>query len=131
MQASTTRRHNIYAFIHKALRLAMTDALAALGRLDVADAEEVSQALVRVRDLADFCEHHLEVENAFVHPAIEARRPGSTTRIAAEHVEHLAAIAELRGLTEALARAPAATRDLAAAALYVSLAHCVGENFVH
>jgi len=124
-------RHNIYALIHKALRLAMSEALVALGRLDASDPQEVSDAIVRVRDLLHFCKHHLEVENAFVHPALEARRKGSTGRIAAEHVEHVASIAELERKVEALARAPFPLREAAAFALYGELASFVGENLVH
>ena len=125
------RRHNIYALIHKALRLAMSEALVALGRLDASDPQEVSDAIVRVRDLLHFCKHHLEVENTFVHPALEARRQGSTGRIAAEHVEHVASIAALERKVEALARAPAPLRETAAFALYGDLASFVGENLVH
>jgi hypothetical protein len=116
MQAGTTlRRHDIYAFIHKALRLAMSDALAALGRLDASDAEEVSQALVRARDLADFCQHHVVIENAFVHPAMEARRSGSTARAGLdlqcamrrrlrEHDRDAAARADVRDHVDSLRR---------------------------
>ena len=124
-------RYNIYALIHKALRLAMTDALVSLGRLDVADSTDVSDAIVRVRELLDFCKHHVEVENAWVHPAIEARASGATSRIAGEHVEHEAAIAMLHRNLDTLARAPASTRTAAANDLYAKLARFVGENCVH
>ncbi len=128
---NTSSRHNPYALIHKALRLAMTESLARMGRLDATDAREVSDAIVSVRELLQFCRHHVEIENTLVHPMIEARRPGSTARIADEHVGHAAAIASLERQVEALARAPSTTRASAAAALYASLAHFVGENFVH
>ena len=84
-----------------------------------------------MRDLLELCRNHLESENSFVHPAMEARRPGSTLRIGAEHVEHCAAIATLQRQVEGLARAPAAMRDRAAAELYRSLARFAGENFLH
>lgn len=124
-------RHNIYAIIHKALRLAMCETLPAVGRLDVNDPQEVSDAIVRVRDLVRFCKLHLEAEETFIHPALEARRPGTSARIAGEHVEHLAAIAAIERALEALARAPGAARDAAAFALYTELGKFVGENFVH
>ncbi len=125
------RRHDIYVLIHKALRAAMTDALLAVGRLDASDPREVSEVVASARELLEFCQDHLETENAFVHPAMEARRPGSTTRISAEHVHHAAAIANLHRQVEVLARAPAATRDTAAADLYRNLALFVGDNLVH
>ncbi len=103
----------------------------AVGRLDAGDPAEVSEVVARVRDLLELCRNHLESENSYVHPAMEARRPGSTLRIGAEHVEHCAAIATLQRQVEGLARAPAAMRDRAAAELYRSLARFAGENFLH
>ena len=123
--------HDIYALIHKALRAAMSDVLVTVGRLDAADTREVSDAVVRVRELLDFCQEHLETENAFVHPAMEARRPGSTAAIAGEHVHHAAAIAALRQGVDGLARAPAPLRERAAGLLYRELTLFVGENLVH
>jgi hypothetical protein len=124
-------RHNIYALIHKALRLAMSETLVSVGRLDASDPKEVSDAIVRVRELLQFCRHHLEVEEAFVHPALEARRPGSSARIAADHVGHTARIDALERKVEAVARAPSAARAAAAFDLYGDLAAFVGENLVH
>jgi len=124
-------RHSIYALIHKALRLAMCETLAAVGRLDASDAREVSDAIARARDLLRFCRMHLHAEETFIHPAIEARRPGVSGRIAGEHVEHLASLASLERAVDAVARAPAAGRAAAAFALYAELGRFVGENFVH
>lgn len=124
-------RHNIYAVIHKALRLAMAETLPAVGRLDANDPREVSEGIVRVRDLVRFCKLHLDAEETFIHPALEARRPGTSARIASEHVEHLAAIAAIERAVEALARAPGAARSAATFALYAELGKFVGENFVH
>ena len=124
-------RHNIYAMIHKALRLAMTEMLPAVGRLDASDPQEVSEAIVRVRDLLRFCKAHVANEETFIHPAIEARRSGTSARVASEHIEHLASIASLYRAVESLARAPSASRDAAAFALYAELGRFVGENFVH
>ena len=124
-------RHNLYALIHKALRLAMMETLTTVGRVDGSDARDMSDALVAVRDLLRFCRLHVAAEETFVHPAIEARRPGVATRVAGEHVEHLASIASLERAVDRLARAPADSRAAAAFALYSELAHFVGENFVH
>jgi len=128
---ATPPRFDIYAIIHKGLRAAMADALLAAGRLDARDAREVTDVVARVDALLGFCQLHLEKENRFVHPAMEARRPGSTAGTVAEHVGHEAAIARLRRRVDALARAPAATRAGAAHDLYLELSLFVGESFVH
>lgn len=125
-------RMDIYVGIHKALRAMMLDTLHAVGRIDVHDAPAAQAVCERVLALADLCASHLEHENAFVHPAMEARCPGSSGRIADEHVEHLAAIAALREAVACLdaARGDAARTD-AALRLYRGLALFVGESFVH
>jgi hypothetical protein len=129
--ATPRKRHDVYAGIHKAVRAALADTLVAVGRLDTGDPQESAQTLAALGDVLAFCRDHLETENAFVHPAMEARRPGSTRRIADEHVEHAAAIASLEAQARALPQAPSGQRDALAAALYAAFAHFVGENLVH
>ncbi|MEN4920721.1 hemerythrin domain-containing protein [Achromobacter spanius] len=124
-------RFDIYVGIHKALRAMMLDALQAAGRIDVHDPAAAQAVCERVLALADLCASHLGHENDFVHPAMEARRPGSSGRIAGEHVEHLAAIAALRDAVSCLNAARGAARAAAALQLYRGLALFVGENFAH
>jgi hypothetical protein len=129
--APAPRRYDLYAIIHKAMRAAMADAMLAAGRLDAADAREITDTVARVDALIELCRLHLEKENAYVHPAMEARMPGSTRRIANEHVDHEAALARLRRHLDALTRAPASTRETVAHELYLELSLFVGENLVH
>ena len=124
-------RHDLYALIHKALRAAMSDALLTLGSLDAADARETSDAVAKVNELLEACQEHLEIENRFIHTAMEARRPGAAAAIAGEHVHHEDAIAALRRRVDLLARAPTASRERRAAELYQALGVFVGENLVH
>lgn len=125
-------RMDIYAGIHKALRALMMDTLQALGRADVNDAPELHVACERVLELADICTSHLRHENDFVHPAMEARRSGSSAGIASEHVEHMEAIERLRTSVAGLCTASRGPAQAAAAlALYRQLALFVAENFLH
>lgn len=125
-------RLDIYTPIHKALRAMMLDTLLAVGRIDVNDCTEMHAVCERVLELADACTSHLGHENDFVHAAMEARRPGSSARIAAEHGEHLAAIAQLREAVSSLCAAdPGPAQDVAALHLYRQLALFVGENLAH
>ena len=121
-------RYDIYAGIHRALRLFMTDTLGRLSWLDCGDAAETTGTLNQFDGLMAFCRKHLEHENSFVHAAIEARRPGATQRIAGEHAEHLAEIAALQAEGLALRAAPAAP---AALRLYRHLALFIAQNFHH
>lgn len=121
-------RFDLYATVHKGLRLFMADTLARVGRLDLGDEVEVAATLGQLSDLLEMCRAHLGHENQFVHPAIEARMPGASLRIEGEHEEHLSAMGALAGDAAAL-------RALATAAaghrLYRRLAVFVGHNFEH
>lgn len=124
----TPPRFNIYAPVHKAVRLFMTDTLQRLGRLDLDDAPDVTAGLDQLDALLDACACHLRHENDFIHPAIEAHSSGASQRIAAEHHEHQDAIATLRTQATALRAAP---EPAAAHRLYRQLATFIADNFEH
>jgi hypothetical protein len=70
---------DLYASTHKALRSFMADTLGA--------------TLAQLRSLLDLLEHHADIEDAFIHTAMQSRRPGSAHESAAEHLRqrpHLA-----------------------------------------
>lgn len=124
-------RLDMYGPIHKALRACMADTLLAVGRMDVHDELEFTQVTQRVLELMDFCRAHLDHENRFVHTALEARKPGSASRIAHEHEEHERDIAALaQGVAALRALAPDG-RPAAAMRLYRDLAAFIAGNFVH
>ena len=121
-------RLDLYAPIHKALRLFMGDTLARVGRIDLSDSADSSATLQQLDALLELCRGHVAHENQHLHPALEARRPGASQRIGAEHDEHLDAIAALGADVAALRALPSAA---AAHRLYRHLAVFVGENLVH
>lgn len=124
-------RWDIYAPVHKGLRALMMDTLAAVGRADAHDAADRHTVHERVLTLGNACISHLQHENDFVHPVMEARSPGSTAHIAAEHAEHRAAVAELCAMARTLPSARPGQMQHAVQALYRKLALFVAENFVH
>ena len=81
--------------------------------------------------LLDLCAGHVAHENAFVHPAIEARQPAGAARTADDHLEHLASIEVLRAEGRRLRDAPEGKRTALALRLYRHLALFVAENFQH
>jgi hypothetical protein len=122
----STPRYDIYAFIHKGLRAFMAHTLVRVGRLDALDPAEVTEVTEEVRGLLGICRNHVGHENDVIHPAMEARAPGSSGRVAHEHVEHLAAIDHLQRLLDAVPGDAAAAQ-----ALYQALSAFVAENFEH
>jgi len=129
--ADRAPRHDFYAGVHKGLRNFMADTLAAVGRADAADARDVEAALAQLAGLLEMCTSHLEKENQFVHPAMEARAPGSSARTAEDHVAHEAAIDELTAAAAAVGRSAGEARVAALRALYARLALFVAENLEH
>jgi len=121
-------RLDLYAHIHKALRLFMIDTLQQLSRLDVDDPLELAASLGQLDALLEAARHHLDKENEFVHPAIEARRAGASAAIEAEHEQHLDTIAALRAESAALRAMPSAG---AGQRLYRRVAAFVAHNFEH
>ena len=125
------QRHDMYAGIHKALRLFMTQTLCRMGSTDAADSAELSSSLDQLERLLTSCELHLKDENDFVHPALERAQAGNSARIAAEHVQHQQEIAKLRDLAALVQHSPEATRAGALSRLYLSLSLFVAENLEH
>jgi len=131
IHATAKPRLDLYAPIHKALRHFMLDTLMRVSRLDVFDAAEMDATLGQFDALMTLCGKHLAHENEFVHPAIEARRPGVSRRIADEHVEHQESIDALCEDAKQLRRAAPDQRMALALRLYRHLALFIGENFAH
>ncbi|HEX9185226.1 MAG TPA: hemerythrin domain-containing protein [Burkholderiales bacterium] len=129
--AAEGRRVDLYTTIHKGLRTFMARTLEAVGRMDAADVEDVAQTLAQLRALLGLMRTHMHAENQFLHPALEARRPGAARRTAGEHVEHEHAFEELHSAILALERADRPARAGAATLLYRRLALFVGENLEH
>ena len=129
--APAAPRFDMYGPIHKALRSFMCDTLLRAGRMDVNDAAERDATLDQVDALLAFCLDHLERENAFLHTAIEARRPAGSARTADEHVEHIETISTLRDETAALRGAASPAQAMLAHRLYHHLSLFVAENLQH
>jgi hypothetical protein len=124
-------RMDLYVTIHKAIRAFMADTLLAVGRMDSGDDLELAQVTERVLGLLDFMLHHVNKENTFVHPAIEARASGASAAIANDHVDHEKHIAHLASAVASLRACAAGQRAASALFLYRELSGFVAENLEH
>ena len=129
--APTAPRLDFYATIHKAWRQYMIDTLGRVGRMDVDDDADCQATLDQVEALLLQLRAHLEHENRFVHPAIEARRPGGAQVTAADHEGHLESIRNLDDEARALRQARGEQRHERGLRLYRHLALFIAENFEH
>ncbi len=130
-EAAKAGRPDIYRNIHKGLRLCMNQALEQVGRMDSSDDLDVAASIGSTREMLELFALHLEDENAFIHPALSACRPGSADRTASDHVGHLQAIADLRDLVTSLEAARRPQRAAVADQLYRRMALFVAENLEH
>ena len=128
---NTHERFNIYLQIHKGVRAALAGALLQLGRTDPHDDAEVGEALAAVRDLLIFVQDHLQHEDEWIHPALEARSPGASRGSSDEHVEHAEAMAALALSLRAVERSAGGERAAALLRLYRQLALFVAASFEH
>jgi hypothetical protein len=123
-------RRDIYGPIHKGLRLAQADMLGRLGRADFAGGAEVA-LLADLRHLLDLGAKHLAHEEAHLHPALEARRPGATASLEVQHDHHRARFEMLDAAIRAVEAASPADRPGLGRALYLAFTGFVAEDLEH
>lgn len=124
-------RFDIYAVIHKGLRAFMGQTLVRVGRVDWDEPEDRAAAIAQVDDLMTACAAHLEHEDAFIHPAMEACRAGASMQTAGDHRGHERHIEDMYRLSRRVAESAESERQCAGDALYRALAGFVAENFEH
>ena len=104
-------RYDIFAAIHKALRLHMTDTLSRLGSADPSTTRRWTPPSRRCATCSTCASSTSKKENAYIHPALEQARAGSAARTTADHEEHREAIADLRDLAGLVADTRGASRS--------------------
>ena len=128
---NTVDRYDIYRGIHKAIRMAMGNAILVLGRTDHTDEASVASGIRQLRALLDLCRGHLDHEDRFIHAAIQARRQGIALETAEDHRHHENAIKSLESRARSVEAAAGQDRARALHRLYRELASFVAENFEH
>ena len=121
-------RVELFGPAHKALRYAGARVLVELGKC-VGELGEVARALAATRDLLVLHAIHQRVEDTIVIPAIEARRPGASVRLADAHADHAEVIGALRTRLATLEERGASPEALHA--LYLEVSRFVADNFLH
>lgn len=122
---------DLYGPVHKGIRWALSGLLVRMGTTSFTERAETEAVLSELGSLLSLCIKHLEHEQAHLHPAIEARRPGATSDLSVEHEEHERSVADLRALAAALAAAPESARPALGRSLYLTFAYFVAETLAH
>lgn len=128
---AATPRVDLYGPMHQGLRLFMNDCLQRLGLMDAADEGALRAGLAQLGELLSVLRCHLQQENDFLHPALEARAAGASRELGAEHEQQLAAMEVLELEAQLLAALPGALREPAARRLYRQLALFIVEQLLH
>ena len=128
---TSQQRFNLYAQIHKGLRACMSEVLMTVGRVDPHDDSDIDDAAAAVRGLVDFARDHLKHEEQLIHPALEARRPGSSAETHSDHQHHLESFGLIERSLRAVELSQGAERAGAVQRLYRQLALFVSANFEH
>lgn len=102
-----------------------------LARLDVDDAGQLAETVQQVRALLEFCGHPIENEERLVHPAMEARQPGSAAGTAADHTHHAELVAAMLADCAAMEASRGMERNAAWRRLQRRLARFTGDNLLH
>lgn len=125
------KRHDLYAPIHKGLRLALSDLLVRLGQADFTDPTATADLLGALRRQVALSEGHLHHEEACIHTALEARAPGSTLTLDADHDHHRRTFVSLESAMAAIEAEPAEDRAAPARALYLAFSQFVAADLAH
>ncbi|WP_179958377.1 hemerythrin domain-containing protein [Chitinimonas arctica] len=128
---SNYRRYDIYALIHKGLRAYLSHVLLEVGRTDWRDTANRTASIAAVRELLTVFRIHLTQEDRVIHPAMEARQPGSTRQAATDHMAHLHAIEQLQDVASTVDSANNYNLESAGEWLYRELAMFVSDNLEH
>ncbi len=128
---SPVPKFDMYGPIHKALRRDLGDILADLGTTSFETAQACEGTLDRLEALLHFADQHIEHEDRFLRPALEARLPGSCEGTDEEHAEHAREVAHVRQLAVAVRSANDDTRPVLGRSLYLMTSRFVASTLEH
>jgi hypothetical protein len=128
---TTLTRHDPYGAVHKGIRAAHMRCLVAIGSADATSDAGIDRLVRELGEHLTMCHAHLQHEDAVLHTALDARRPGASAHAAEDHDDHLHSFAELKALLAQLAAADHDSRAAALAALYRRFGRFVADDLLH
>jgi iron-sulfur cluster repair protein YtfE (RIC family) len=127
----TVHRHDFYAGIHKALRMALGRMLVRLGNVDAADQAAVAQLMSDLREQLKFSAVHLKHEDEVIHTALAAHAPEAVAALADDHDHHRATFAALETAIVGVEAALFGGCERPLHALYIAFSQFMAEDFAH
>jgi hypothetical protein len=128
---SGPHRYNLYTKIHKGLRIAQTALMNRMGSTDFENEESCAALLSDLRGHLVLAASHLDSEDTFIHPALEARKPGASRIIANQHDHHAKSFEAIHGLIDAVEKAAPADRAALGYRLYLRFSAFFADDLQH
>ena len=98
----SAERMDVFKSVHKGLRRALFNLALQAGIADPGRPEERAALTLQAREVFHFLEHHARNEDRFLAPMMEAKSPGSASRLKAEHADLGAELEDLLRSLDAL-----------------------------
>jgi hypothetical protein len=124
-------RHDLYGPIHKGLRLALSELVTRIGQVDFADRAQSEEMLAALRRQMALSASHLAHEEHHIHTALEARAPGSTITLEADHDHHRRTFEALEAAMDAVEASHGEARRRFGRELYLRFTQFVAADFAH
>lgn len=125
-QASRLPAVDLYGAVHRGLRWSHAQLMLRLGTTSPADGAQTQGVLLELGSFLELCIVHLSLEDRHYHPALERRSTGSAAALSRAHLQHYAALTELRLLLHATGTDAARWRGL-----YLAYASFVAADLLH
>ena len=125
------QRFSIYRPIHKAMRHLLFSTSRQIGLADFADDAVTQETLATLDRTIGYLREHRGHEDAHVHPALESKVPGITTRFAEDHEEDNTLSTQIEQLATQIRNANGARRVELAVAMHEHFNAYVGIYLGH
>ncbi|NUO50164.1 MAG: hypothetical protein HOV80_15025 [Polyangiaceae bacterium] len=122
---------DLYGAVHKGIRYALSSLLTRMGAADLTDCSKLAALLDDLDGVLYLVEGHIAHEDNHVHPAIERKAPGASSRLMDEHREHERAIFELRSLMTAINTSRPQSLAALGRRLYLTYSRFVADSLLH
>jgi hypothetical protein len=123
--------HDIYAPVHKGLRMALSRLLIRLGAVDALERGAVATLMADLRAQMILSAAHLDHEEREIHAALEARAPGAAADLYADHDRHRASFTLIEMAIVAVEAATPDRRRAPLHRLYLAFTRFLADDLAH
>lgn len=124
-------RVDLFSTIHKAIRVALFDLAADLGRLELSSTAAVDAVVCKVERMLGFLDEHAALEDEGVFAALRALDPQLGDELAKDHRSLEIVQYEVEWISQQLAMADLMSRESVAPRLVIAVNHLIALQLLH